>query len=159
MADRTIVKHLLVAFGLALLLYVISFSFIHHMRERHGPWQVTFLSDAQGQPSIRVDQPKLALREVTLSFVSERISTTNLNTTVFFAGPKTNVPFGEVIFFDTTFLPGTVTFDFFGHEIELLRRTLVVNKKEISWESGARIELTPKEKLPAAQRPKPKPKR
>ena len=47
-------------------------------------------------------------------------------------------------------MPGTVTMDLFGHEVELLPRTLIVNKKEVPWKSNTAIELSPTNKLPVA---------
>jgi hypothetical protein len=60
-----------------------------------------------------------------------------------FDGPSRRAapPFGSVKFLDTTVLPGTVTLDLFGHEVELLPRTLIVDKREHPWSSGQRIEL------------------
>jgi hypothetical protein len=34
---------------------------------------------------------------------------------------------------DSTFLPGTLTFQFFGHEIELLPRVLIIDHREYPW--------------------------
>jgi hypothetical protein len=42
---------------------------------------------------------------------------------------------------DTTFLPGTLTLQVFGHEIELLPRVLVVDLKEHSWHSFELLSL------------------
>ena len=67
---------------------------------------------------------------------------------------NTNLPFGYVVFLDTTYLPGAVTMNFFGHEIELLPRTLVVNRKEVAWENGKVITMKPEEKLPPLPEPK-----
>ena len=47
------------------------------------------------------------------------------------------VPFGQVLFTDLTYLPGTVSFEVFGHEVELLPRTLIVDRQEVPWKSGA----------------------
>ena len=41
-----------------------------------------------------------------------------------------------------------VAFDFFGHEVELLPRTLYLNKVEHPWKSGAVFTLQPNQKLP-----------
>ena len=70
----------------------------------------------------------------------------NRQVRVAFEKVKTPVPFGKVIFEDLTFLPGVVTFDLFGHEIELLPRTLIVNKRGIPWQSGVTIDLWPTNK-------------
>jgi hypothetical protein len=47
-----------------------------------------------------------------------------------------------------------MTMNFFGHEIELLRRTLVVNRKPVPWENGRVITLKAEEKLPPDPAPK-----
>ena len=44
-----------------------------------------------------------------------------------------DVPFGKCIYQDLMFLPGVVTMNLLGHEIELMPRTLVIDKKEIPW--------------------------
>ena len=54
------------------------------------------------------------------------------------------VPFGECIYQDLMFLPGVVTMNILGHEIELMPRTLVIDKKEVPWDSaGSQINLLP----------------
>ena len=45
-----------------------------------------------------------------------------------------------------TALPGVITLDLFGHEIELLPRVLIVNKKEVPWQSGLSLVLSPTNK-------------
>jgi hypothetical protein len=96
----------------------------------------------------------MGITNLTFVFAGERLAQSNLASTVVFDSPKTNVPFGKVVFLDTTFLPGTVTFELFGHEIELLPRTLVVNLKEVPWKSGAIFKLSeqdrPKRNGPSA---------
>ena len=53
------------------------------------------------------------------------------------------VPFGECIYQDLMFLPGVVTMNLLGHEIELMPRTLVIDKKEASWSTpGNRITVS-----------------
>ena len=45
------------------------------------------------------------------------------------------------------FLPGVVTMNLLGHEIELMPRTLVIDKKEVPWNTvGGRITLKPSPK-------------
>ncbi len=141
-------KHFAIAGAFALVLYGASYSFIEHMRQRKGGWQVTFASDTAGQPQVTVTQPTLEITNVQFRFFGERIFATNFHKTIVFDGPITNVPFGQVIFLDTTFLPGTVTFDFFGHELELLPRILIINKREVPWQPDRVFDLAPAEKLP-----------
>ena len=63
------------------------------------------------------------------------------------------MPIGEVIYEDLRSMPGVVTFNLFGHEIELLPRVLIVNKKEVPWKPQAMIELSATNKLPTAPKP------
>jgi hypothetical protein len=147
MKSEGIGKPLIIASLSAAVLYFATFYVIEHFRNVKGPWQVAFRSDAQGQPAIDVSHEKLNISHVSFVFVGERIDQTNTSSTVFFDSPKTNIPFGKVLFLDTTFLPGTVTFSLFGHEIELLPRTLVVNLKELPWKSEMTIQLSEDEKL------------
>ena len=55
-----------------------------------------------------------------------------------------SVPFGECIYQDLMFLPGIVTMNLLGHEIELMPRTLVVDKKEVPWSTvGEKVIIQP----------------
>ena len=76
-------------------------------------------------------------------FLGQKISQTNTAHAFVFNDPtKTNAPFGEIVFQDLTFLPGTVTFNFFGHEVELLPRVLIVDKQERDWKSSEVVFVT-----------------
>jgi hypothetical protein len=46
------------------------------------------------------------------------------------------------VFQDTTFLPGTVVIQTFGHEIQLLPRVLTLDRAEHPWRPGEVIFLT-----------------
>lgn len=142
-----IFKHAAIAFVGALVLYAVAFKVIEHFRSVKGPWEVSFRTDSQGRPSIAISQGTLKIKDVSLVFPDDHLETSNRIKTIRFDAPKTNVPFGRVIFFDTTFLPGTLTFDLFGNEIELLPRVLVVNRKEVKWESGSSMALTASKQL------------
>jgi hypothetical protein len=138
-------KHLLIGFGLALLIYIGFFSCDQHVRQRKGPWQVVFGTNAAGWAGIEVSQPFLGVHSK-ITFLSEKA--TNYGT-VAFDNPEKPIPFGKVKFEDLTYLPGSVAFDFFGHEVELLPRTLYLNKHEHPWHENEVIELKAEEKLPA----------
>ena len=142
----SLLKHLSIGFGLALVLYLGGYWWIEHLREAKGPWRVIFMTDAQGRPAISISQKTLGISNVTFVFPGERLDRTNTEAIMVYDAPKTNAPFGKVLFLDTTFLPGTVTFDLFGHEIELLPRTLVLNLKETPWKSDTTFELSDKDK-------------
>jgi hypothetical protein len=50
---------------------------------------------------------------------------------------------------DTTFLPGTIAFVLFGHEIQLIPRVITLDKQERSWQSGETIVLTGTNSIPS----------
>jgi hypothetical protein len=82
-------------------------------------------------------------------FPGARTALTNLSTSVLFDNPIKTVPFGKFVFHDLMYLPGTVTLELFGHEIELLPRVLIIDRKEYPWKSGATISLAvPKDNPP-----------
>jgi len=150
-------KSILVWFAVVLGLYLAAFYGMEYWNSRRGPWEVEFSSDAMGNPSIAIYQPKLRISSVEIIFTGEKVSQTNLAQKVLFDRPLASLPakmpIGEVIYEDLRTLPGVVTFNFFGHEIELLPRVLIVNKKEIPWQSEKVIELSMTNK--PAQPPKP----
>src|SRR5437762_12956230 len=111
------------------------------------------MSDAQGNPSVIIYQPKLNISSVELLFPGEKAPKTNLSQRIAFDRPLQKVIFGRVLYEDLTVLPGVVTFDLFGHEIELLPRTLIINKKEVPWKSEAVIEMSATNKLPQPLKP------
>ncbi len=142
-------KHFIIAGAISLAAYLAFYQCDKQLRTRNGPWEARF-SVESGTPTVTVNESHLKVANVKFQFPGE--SVTNLTDTVIvFDSPiKTNIPFGRVVFLDTTYLPGAATMNFFGHEIELLPRTLVVNRKEVAWETAKTITLKPEEKLPAA---------
>src|ERR1051325_1119643 len=146
-------KAVLIGLLLAVGIYAGGFAFDQHLRIRRGPWEVTFTTEPSGAPAIFVNQPKLNIANLKIVFDGE--SATNAPATVLFDAPQKPVPFGKVKFEDLTYLPGTVTFDFFGHEIELLPRTLYLNRKAHSWISNEAITLSRADKPAALPEPNP----
>jgi hypothetical protein len=140
-------KSISIFFIAVLVFYFAAFYGCEYMRHRKGPWEVQFITDNAGRPSIVVFQPKRGISSFEILFHGEQIEKTNLSQRVAFDRPLKLVPFGKVIYEDLTFLPGVVTFDLFGHEIELLPRVLIVNKKEVPWKSDTTLELSPTNKL------------
>jgi hypothetical protein len=137
-------KHFLLAFLFALILYAIFYAGIEHLRTRKGAWEVRFGITTDHAPSIAIDQKSLAICNVQITFPGQAALSTNVIT--IFNQPRPvpyDVPFGQCIFMDTTFLPGTVTFRLFGHEIELLPRVLIIDHEEHPWKSGNTIRLAP----------------
>ncbi len=144
-------KPVLVGLLLALAIYVGGFSFDQHLRKRRGPWEVSFAAGPSEAPAILLNQPKLNIANLKIVFRGE--VATGAAGTVVFDFPQKPVPFGRVKFEDLTYLPGTVTFDFFGHEIELIPRTLYINRKPRPWSSNETITLTPADKPAALPEP------
>ena len=139
-------KHLVAAFLIAAALYVAGFTLDQHRRTRRGPWQVTFTREPAGDPALVIQQPRLGIRDLKIVFAGE-VATYRVETVVF-DRPGKAIPFGRVKFDDLTFLPGTVTLEFAGHEVELLPRTLYLNRRPRPWENGATIALKPEDKPP-----------
>jgi len=143
-------------FVAVLAFYLVGFYGLEFLRVRKGPWEVQFVSNDSGQPTVQINQPTEGVRGVKIVFHGERLtnstpsSDTNaiITTTsiVRFDKVEKNATFGEVIYEDLTFLPGIVTFNLFNHEIELTPRVLVVNRTEIPWHPGAVIDLWPTNK-------------
>jgi hypothetical protein len=146
-------RHFIVAFIIALLGYMLVYHFIENRRTRKGPWQVTFTNTPSGAPAIVITQPALGISNVQIQFPNGGITNHDLPITgyqlpvtnhLLFNQPRPvpfDVPFGKCVFMDTTFQPGTLTFQFFGHEIELLPRVLVLDRQEHPWKSGQIIAL------------------
>jgi hypothetical protein len=137
------IRHFFLAFLLAVICYAFFYKTIEHRRTRKGPWQVIFTNSA-GAPAILVNQPKLAISNVEISFPDQPAPPGNSLGVLLFSQPQPvpyAVPFGKCVFMDTTFLPGTVAFQLYGHEIELLPRVLVVDRQEHPWTGDNRIIL------------------
>jgi|SRR5882672_10729268 len=137
-------KSIALLFFAVLALYVAVFYGIERARQHKGPWEVDFQTNAEGSPALIVSQAKLGLSDVRIVVHGENAS--NVTGRVSFDQVKRPVPFGKVIYEDLTFLPGVVTFDLFGHEIELLPRALIADKKLVEWKSGATVDLWPTNK-------------
>jgi hypothetical protein len=139
MKSDNLFRHVWVPFVIAVLVYVIFYTGIEHRRTRNGPWRVVFTNDAAGSPALLINQPALAITNLQITFPGE----TNAQSASFeFSQPREvpwDVPFGKCVFMDTTFLPGTIVFDVYGHEIQLIPRVLTIDKKEIPWRSDATI--------------------
>jgi hypothetical protein len=133
-----LLRHLAIAAVLAVVFYGAAFSWIEHRRVAKGPWEIAFMSDGAGRPWLRIAQPALRISEQ-LSFPDDQVARTNLAELVKFREATTNLPFGEMLLQDPLYLPGTITMRLFGHRIEVLPRTLVVDQQEHAWKTGEEI--------------------
>jgi hypothetical protein len=127
---KEFVRHAGTALVIAIVFYLVFYTWMTHRREGKGPWQINFATDVNGTPSIKINQSKLNLSK-TITFDGAKVSPTN-QTVMFYQG-TTDIPFGKMLFQDPTFLPGTVTMDMFGHQVELLPRVIIIDKKEHAW--------------------------
>ena len=132
----------LIMVGLTVMaLYFVVFYGIEGCRHAKGPWEVTFTNDVSGAATLVINQPRLAITNLQITFPGE---TNRTNVSLSFSQPQQvpwDLPYGKCVFMDTTFLPGTITFDLFGHEIELIPRVLTIDQNEIPWESGKTIRV------------------
>lgn len=137
-APDRIGRHLLIVFVAVLVFYVAGFWGSEWWRHRRGPWEVTFTISEVGAISLELNQPHLGIARVRLEVNRSADRLPPVTQTVRFTQPADRglVPFGRVKFLDTTVLPGTVTLDLFGNEVELLPRVLVINRQEYAWNSG-----------------------
>jgi hypothetical protein len=131
------------AFVIAVLVYAVAFYAIEHRRTKNGPWRVTFSSaDGASPPSLVIDEPQLNIANFKIDFPGQTAPATNA--VLVFDQPQEvpfAVPFGNCIFMDAISLPGTVAFNIFGHEIQLIPRVLTIDKKEYPWQSNATLDL------------------
>jgi hypothetical protein len=137
MKSDNLLRHVAIPFGIAVLVYVIFYTYIENRRTHNGPWRVTFTNDVAGAPTLVINQPKLAITNLQITFDGETNST-GTNALLVLDTPKPvpyDIPFGKCVFMDTTFLPGTIVFDLFGHEIQLIPRVLTIDHTEMPWRS------------------------
>ena len=142
-------KHFALALFLAGACYAVFYPTIEHRRTRKGPWEVTFTSITETNtviPVVIINEPKLAITNVQIVFLEEKVPAVQLPIKLIFSEAKPvpyDVPFGKCIFMDTTFLPGTLTLQLFNHEIELLPRVLITDQREHPWLSSNTIPVHP----------------
>lgn len=133
-------KHVAICAVIAVVFYVTVFGWIQHRRTFRGPWEMVFRADAAGAPAIVISQTNLHISE-TILFPGQTVRPTNFSRTLAFGQTPPDLPFGELLFQDPIYLPGTVTLRLFGHQVEVIPRTLTVDHKEYPWKSGAVIEV------------------
>ena len=145
MSGNRILPHLAGALALAVIIYAGGFWLDQHLRTHRGPWVIEFALAPDDSPLLVIHQDGLGIHDVRVLFPGEAVA--GPSSTVRFDAPERPVPWGRVKYEDLTYLPGVVTLELFGHEIELLPRTLYVNRRERGWITGTNITLT------AADRP------
>ena len=129
MRPEGILKHIAEALIIAVVFYFVTFTWIENRRAANGPWQVTFRADAAGVPALAISEPKLNISQ-TVRFPTQNHAEPLANHHLR-PGHARSCPFGEMLFHDPTFLPGTVTMRLFGHQVELLPRVLTIDQEGI----------------------------
>ncbi len=127
----------------SLVFYVAFFAWMQHRRYRHGPWEVTF-TQVDHAPALLINHPKFGITNVSILFPGGGL-TTNLPQTIRFQHGQVaplDLPFGKCVFLDTLFLPGTAACEMFGHQIQLMPRTLTIDHVARPWAAGEKILLT-----------------
>lgn len=141
-----------------LFLYITFYGGCMAYRHKGGPWAITQDKLPDGTPIVKIEHHRiLSNAPVILHFPGEVAPArfTNHPLLRIYSQPNTNtLPYGPVVFLDTTFLPGNVTLDVFGHLVEMVPRTLYIDGKEVGWNPGTNITLSPTNKLPTDVRPK-----
>ena len=137
-------RSIALVFVVVAVMYFGVFAGIEHLRQRKGPWEASFGTNDTGEPMLTIAQAHRGLADVRVVLHGER--PTNGTGNVSFGRVLQPVPYGRVLYEDLTFLPGVVTFDLFGHEIELLPRALIVNRHAVAWSNGMTIDLWPTNK-------------
>lgn len=150
-SSRFPVAPVAIVFGGCVLLYGIAFGFIEHSRHRKGAWELSFVTDTAGVPSLRIEQPALGIHGVEIRFPLAHETPFPSRTALQLDKPARALPFGRRIHEDLTFLPGVIAMELFGHEVEIAPRTLVLDRKEVAWSPNLMIRL----ETPPSAPPKP----
>ena len=145
-------------FVIAIVVYAIFYFTDQTLRSKDGGWEITFTTNQMGTPMLELSLPSKGIENCSVVFNGEKLppdfkpATTNLVTPTHL---PVAVPFGQWFYADLTYLPGVVTFNFFGegenatgrrHEVELLPLGMVVNREKHDWKSALKIEVSPKDK-------------
>lgn len=145
MKSRGALRSVILLFSAVLILYVAGFRGIEYLRHRKGPWQLQFASEVEGA-SVTVAQSTMGIAPTRIRFPGETGGGSNFVQQRILDDPRATLPFGRIVYADLTALPGVVTLDLFGHEIELSPRVLVINGRQVSWGAGTSVELFPTNK-------------
>ena len=147
-------------FAVALSGYVLLYSLDSGARRRAGPWEVEFTTNMVSEPMLRIGQVGLGISNRVIVFTDERAPKGFVPETKRFgqvAPPGASVPFGRWVYHDLMYLPGVVTLELFlegngtrRHEVELMSRALMVNRKEHAWAEIEELRLTSSDKYTGA---------
>lgn len=134
MQRKDSLKHFVIAFFIAVVVYLVSYNLIEHRRSSNGAWEVEFKSAVDHPPALEITQTNLKISNVEIEFPGASAPATNASV-VFNKTQEVPyaTPFGQCVFQDIIFQPGTVVISFAGHQVQLMRRTLTIDGAEYSW--------------------------
>ena len=140
-----ILKRFGFAFGLVLFCYVLIYGCDRHLRFKNGPWELRFSREGDGTPKLIINQAALGITNVALRLEGEIVRLEPI--LVRFEGSEAvKIPYGKVLDFYRSYLPGMIRLDLFGHEVEIRQRALILNFNEREWQSDEVISLKPEQK-------------
>jgi len=141
-------KSVVLTFVGAVIFYALAWSWLNKWQTGTGPWEVSFSTNSTGVPQLIIAQPSLRISNITVLFEGETLAATNGTGLVAFHKPKTQTPFGRVIYDDLMFQPGSVAVDCFGHVVEMIPSALILNSISNGWRNASTYSLFPTNKLP-----------
>jgi hypothetical protein len=115
-----------------LIFYVAAWKGMNHLRTRNGPWVMEFSVTTNSTASVRITNHKLKVEGATLVFTNIP-AMGGMDSTATFTNVAVKPAFGKFFYQDLTFLPGILTFDFFGHLVEIRPSALVIDTNLIPW--------------------------
>lgn len=129
----------------AIAIYLIAWNGLEFMRARHGPWSFEFSRRSPDELALTVNQSSLGIEgfEIVVDGV-DGIEEFEGSETVVFDGVASSLPVGSVRYHDLMILPGVITIELYGNEIEFLPRTLYVNREEVAWTQEKPVRLAPR---------------
>lgn len=148
-------KRGIIIFLVTLVVYAALFTGIERLRTYKGPWEVTFTRAASNESAIRINQHTIGVTNVVIVFSGTTATNTSPVTMKFaqLLPPPYPVPYGDCIFMDITFQPGTVVLNLYGHQIQLMPRVLTIDDREMPWHSSEQISLPARKPVEPAPAP------
>ncbi len=122
-----------------LAFYTFAWRGMEHLRTRNGPWVVRFTSLTNDTATVTINNHKLGITNALLRFTGTGVPA-GTSEEITFDKVTVKPPFGKFFYQDLTFLPGVITMDLFGHQVELRPRNLAVGTNQIAWKQDLVIE-------------------
>jgi hypothetical protein len=108
MRSDGLLKHLAICLVIAVVFYCTVFGWIEHRRTAKGPWAAAFRADTAGTPALVISQTNLNISE-TIVFTGQTVHPGDFSRTIVFGDTPPELPFGELLYQDPTFLPGATS--------------------------------------------------